>query len=65
MPIEASIPEENLFWEGAHTNRRTEVQKSSFGAEVLQEALKVQELHLNFFKTLMCKFRQFFGAFWQ
>ena len=48
MRIEALIPEENLFWGGAHTNGRTEIQKSCLGAEVLHEALKVQELHPNF-----------------
>ena len=60
MRIEAPIPEENLFGEG---HGRMEIQKSCLGAEVLQEALKVQALHRNFCLALICEFRPFLWQF--
>ena len=65
MRIDAPIPEENLFWGGAHTNGRMEVQIPCLSAKVLQEALKVQELHPNFLLPLICEFEPIFGNFWQ
>ena len=65
MRIDAPIPEENLFWGGAHTNGRMEVQIPCLSAKVLQEALKVQELHPNFLLALIYEFYPIFGDFWQ